>query len=285
MKRVAPGLRHNLAFTLTEMLIAISILTMMVLFTTRLFNSAADVTTQSTKRIDADSESRAILDRIAIDLAAMIRRADIDYFVKTPINTQPGNDQIAFFSQVPGYYPSAGSESPISLVAYRISTTRLERLAKGLLWNAESTSGPPLVFLPLTIEATWPAATNSSADPQSDYETFGAQVFRFEYCYHLADGSLSATPWAGSNTSVRGFRDVVALEVAIALIDRQSKVLASDSQLTALRDDLRDFDASAMRSGDLAADWQDAINSTTRVPKRAAAGVRVAYRSFPLIPH
>lgn len=284
MNWVTPRLRPNLAFTLTEMLIAISILAMMVLFTTRLFNSAADVTTQSTKRIDADSESRAILDRIAVDVAAMVRRPDVDYFVKTPSNAQPGNDQIAFFSQVPGYYPSSGSESPISVVAYRISATRLERLAKGLLWNAESTSGTPLVFLPLTIEATWPTATNSDPDPPN-YEIFGAQVFRFEYCYHLADGSLSATPWAGSNTSVNGFRDVVALEVAIALIDRQSKVLASDAQLTALADDLRDFEPSTMRSGDLAADWQNAINATTRMPKPAAAGIRVAYRSFPLIPH
>ena len=33
-----------------------------------------------------------------------------------------GNDQIAFYSAVPGYYPPTGSQSPVSLVAYRVNS-------------------------------------------------------------------------------------------------------------------------------------------------------------------
>ena len=112
-----------------------------------------------------------------------------------------GNDQIAFYSAVPGYYPPTGLQSPVSLVAYRINSAsgtaafhKMERLGKGLVWNGVSLTDTPVVFMPLTISATWPAATSSSAsDP--DYEVIGPQVFRFEYCYLLkANGSLSITP-------------------------------------------------------------------------------------------
>ena len=53
--------------------------------------------------MDADSQARQLLDRMAIDFDQMLKRSDISYYVKTG-STQPGNDQIAFFSAVPGYY-------------------------------------------------------------------------------------------------------------------------------------------------------------------------------------
>ena len=85
----------------------------------------------------------------------MLKRTDVDYYVKGPVNYkghgnghgwgkkidtgQQGSDQIAFFTQVPGYY-ATGSQSPLSLVAYRVNQAsasnapylKLERLAKGL---------------------------------------------------------------------------------------------------------------------------------------------------------
>jgi len=76
----------------------------------------------------------------------MIKRADVDYFTKSPSLPLTGNDRIAFFSQVPGY--GASSLSPISLVAYRInSKNRLERMGKALAWNGDTTTVLPLVFL------------------------------------------------------------------------------------------------------------------------------------------
>ena len=264
-------------FSLVEVLVAISVLAVLVLMITRLFDSAANVLATSTKRLDVDAELRPVLDRMAVDIAAMVKRADVDYYLKTSGNAQVGNDQIAFFSEVTGYYPSSGSPSPLSLVAYRINATRLERLGKGLLWNGVSTSDAPIVFLPLTIPATWPAATNAGADP--DYETVGARIFRFEYYYQLRDGSLSDTPWAAGQTAVNGFRDVAAIECSFAVIDPKSKVLAPEAQLSDLAGDLTDFSAN-MSSGGLAAAWQATLNSTTIVPRPAASAIRIAHRSF-----
>src|SRR6266513_5699638 len=148
------------AFTLVEMLISIVVLALLILLVTQVVNTAATVVRPANKHIDTDTQARGILDRMALDFARMLKRTDVDYYIKQPIKYnghsnghgygkklqtgQQGSDQIAVFSQVPGYYPS-GAQSPISLVAYRInenstsaSYLKLERMGKGLLWNGVS---------------------------------------------------------------------------------------------------------------------------------------------------
>src|SRR5438270_4619100 len=186
------------AFTLVELLVAISILVVLTLTAATLFESASNATIRIDKHIEADAEARPVLDRMAIDIAQMVKRTEVDYYLKSPASPQtaippaPGNDQLAFFSQVAGYYPSTGSQSPLSLVAYRVNSdptsqafNKTERLGKGLVWTGVSASSDPIVFLPLQISSIWPAATNSTADPQNDYEIIGPTVFRFEYYYLL----------------------------------------------------------------------------------------------------
>ena len=101
------------------------VLVLLVLLATQLLNSAATVTTLGHKQMDADSQARQLLDRMAIDFAQLVKRNDVDFFAKGTVapssvgGAMAGNDQIAFYSTVPGYYPSAGSQSPVSLVAYR----------------------------------------------------------------------------------------------------------------------------------------------------------------------
>src|SRR5438034_9379616 len=126
------------AFTLVEMLISIVVLALLILLATQALNTTATVARPANKHIDTDTEARVVLDRVALDLAQMLKRTDVDYYVKGPANydahghgnghgwgrglgtNQQGSDQIAIFSQVLGYYPS-GSQSPISLVAYRVN--------------------------------------------------------------------------------------------------------------------------------------------------------------------
>lgn len=272
--------RSNRAFTLIEILVAIAVLTAIVLSLTRVFNSAATVTASANKRMESDGEARPLLDRIAIDFAQMLRRTDIDYHVKTPTNVQNGNDQIAFYSAVPGYYPPTGSQSPISLVSYRINAqNKAERLGKGLLWNGVSPSSTPLVFLPQTIAASWPAATNDTAD--ADYEIVAANIFRFEYAYWLTNGSLSDTPWdtGAGHTAITGLQDVAAISVAIAVLDPRSRVLLSNAQVSAVAARMNDF-APSMGPGGLLAQWQDALDATQDMPLAAINGIRIYQRHF-----
>jgi prepilin-type N-terminal cleavage/methylation domain-containing protein len=289
--------RLSKAFTLVELLVAISILLLLTLTVARLFDAASSATTASNKHIETDAEARPVLDRFAIDIAQIVKRSEIDYFFKSPASPQvasglvPGNDQLAFFSQVSGYYPSTGSQSPLSLVAYRINSdstsrafNRMERLGKGLLWNGVSPTSAPIVFLPLQISSMWPASINSTPDPQGDYEIIGPTVFRFEYYYLLKNGSFSTTPWDTStgHSGINGLRDVAAIIVGLAAIDRKSSELISSTQLSALAVNMPDYTAT-MQPGDLMGQWQSALDSnsvTPPIPRGALSAIRLYERYF-----
>jgi hypothetical protein len=234
-------------FTLAELAVSVGVLALVVLLFTQLLKSAATITTLGHKQMDADSQTRQLLDRMAIDFAQMVKRSDVDYYVKssaTPPPTgvrnllQPGNDVIAFYSTVPGYYPSPSTstqQGPLSLVAYRVNSNstsssynKLERMGKGLVWNAVSfsTTQTPVVFMPIPLASplpipelpvptptatstpAWSEIASPSPSPSwSDSEVVGPQVFRFEY-YYLLKGQtdpinpgttyspiFSDTPW------------------------------------------------------------------------------------------
>jgi prepilin-type N-terminal cleavage/methylation domain-containing protein len=331
------GQRSGRGFTLVEMLISIVVLALLILVVTQVVNTAATIVRPANKHIDTDTQARAILDRMALDIGRMLKRTDVDYYVKAPLGYknpnshgqgnklqtgQPGSDQIAFFSQVPGYYPT-GSQSPISLVAYRVNANpssasylMLERMGKGLVWNGVSNSNIPLVFVPLTIDATWPAATNNdnsakSKDPAA-YETIGPQVFRFEYYYLLKDGSVTDVPaesWDNTKTisaNLNAFSDVEAIAVAIAVIDPANRSLLYDPstpsdpwhRLSSLASDMADFKTAPGKGtgnqtkyiGFLEANWESVVESAAATgrttgdsfPPAAASAVRIYNRYFDL---
>jgi Prokaryotic N-terminal methylation motif len=281
----------NKAFSLLEMLVAIAILILLVLFVTRLFYSAATLIGFRSKRMDTDGQVRPFFDRLAVDLAQMVRRSDVDYYLKSPENPQmqdplinpTGNDQMAFYAMVPGYNPVNDTPSPASLVAYRIdSQFNLQRMGKGLSWNGVSSNDPPLLFLPKTIAGSWVAATTD--EPEPDYELVAPNVFRFEYYYLLKNGELSNTPWDASvgHNTVSGLRDVVGIFVGIATIDTKSRVLASDTDLTNLAARMNDFTPSLGPEA-LLAQWQAVLNNGTNDMVRSAIhGIRIYRRCFQL---
>src|SRR5439155_21034857 len=152
------------------------------------------------------------------------------------------------------------------------SYNKMERLGRGLLWNAATPMPAPVVFIPIPLASPLPAvemptmatptptATPSPAWPEtaictptpcpwSDSEVIGPQVFRFEYYYLLKNGSFSDIPWISPHTSVSGMQDVSALVVDIAVIDPKSKVLlgpTADAQIATLAASLADYNSGGM---------------------------------------
>ncbi len=192
-----------------------------------------------------------------------------------------GSDQIAFFSHVPGYYPS-GAQSPISLVAYRVNEStstnaaygRLERLAKGLLWNGvDNGTGPnaayPIVFSPGQLIACtgpcdpWASAwspainnDNNAASRDDNYEVIGPGVFRFEYFYLLKNGRVTGWPWDERDPQFQnpdqltissprqiGLSQVEAIGVAIAVINPEARALIQAASSNAGYGDITDVAA------------------------------------------
>ena len=275
--------RRTHAFTLAELLVTVGVLVLLVLLASHLFKSAATVTTLGHKQMDADSQARQLLDRMAIDFAQMIKRSDVIHYLKGGTGgSQTGNDQIAFYSAIPGYYPTTTSttQSPLSLIAYRVNPNssnsaynKLERLGKGLLWNGVSSTDAPLIF--------WQAiAAPTDTDYGASGEMIGPGIFRFEYCYLRADGTLSTTP-----SSIDALSAIV---VDIAVIDPKSKVLLTDAQIATFTTPgdanfLADY-SSGMTPGQLRTQWQNTVNAITSLARPALSGIRFYERYFYLSP-
>jgi len=329
------------AFTLAELVVSVGVLVVLVLLFTQLLKSTASITTLGHKQIDADAQARQLLDRMAIDFAQMVKRPDVDYYVKSNLPAgsqlrrvlQPGNDRIAFYSAVPGYYPALptptpNSNSPVSLVAYRVNSTassssynKMERMGKGLVWNAVSTTDTPVVFMPIPVASplpnaelpvpppnplptpAWPQAGNMTAD--AAYELVGPQVFRFEYYYLLKGSGTTYTPistdipWDArilGHTAPRGMQDVAAVVVDIAVIDPKSKVLLSDSQISQAASQLVDWGNTTCTGcptqlqwqttpGLLAAQWRSAIDANAiGLPRLSVSEIRLYERVIYLSP-
>jgi hypothetical protein len=271
----------------------------MLLFT-QLFNNAATVTTLGHKQMDADSGARELFDRIAIDVMKMVKRSDVYYHLKASASatdcpaaecgTQPGNDEMAFYSNVPSYYASdstGSQQSHVSLVGYRINSSattlgrKMERLGAGLVWNAVSATNlpnnPVMFWTALDPWNTAKYATTSTLD------IVGPHVFRFEYYYLLKNGNLSATPWYTAST-VSGMQDVAAIVADIAvldpggrtLLDNLAQVPPPNDNVTVLAGTLSDYIGQA--PGGLLSIWRNAIDANTSLPRPALAGIRLYER-------
>ena len=281
-------------FTLAELLVSMGVLVMLTLLATQLLNSAAKIITLGHKQMDADSQARELFDRMAIDFAQMVRRSDVDYYLKssttandcTLCTRQRGNDQIAFYSTVPGWSAITGAQqSPVSIIGYRIHVSadtvsnRMERLGEALVWNGATSDtrsdGKPASVIFWAPLNPWASVTNSP------FDIIGHDVFRFEYRYLLKNGDLSATPWYATS-SVRGLQDVSAIIVNIAVIDPKSRALLSNSDLAALAEDLADYGGQS--PGGLLAAWRASVDGNTTLPRTALSSVRLYERSFYLSP-
>jgi len=321
-------------FTLVELLVSVFVLVIIIFMFTQLMTTARAFTRTATKHIDTDTQARVVFDRMALDFARMLKRTDVDYYIKQRAaynghdnghgwgHAKTGDlasDQAAFFSQVAGYYPSgytSGQQSSISLVAYRVnqgnSNTpgygKLERMAKGLGWNAldnnpNSNSPYPIVFLPQTIAGVgkpWAPAinnnnscsgNNNSCDP--DYEIIGPGVFRFEYFYLLKSGYLTDWPWDRRSMPAQttiynpitiGLSQVEAIGVSIAVIDPAGRTLIdalSPDRIFDIADDFPDFKSAhgvgsgneAKMIGDLENQWKIIVETIARTGQTSSGTV------------
>ncbi|MFL6589615.1 MAG: type II secretion system protein J [Chthoniobacterales bacterium] len=302
-------MRAQRGFTLVELLVSITLLAFMVALLARLTVNATNTIQGGQKRIDVDSQVRPLFDRMALDFSQMVQRSDVDFYGKGTAAGGPMtgnalstiNDKIAFYSGVPGDYAGAGSQSPFSVIAYKVNSstaagnkdvyTRFQRMAYGLLMNGDSSKvqDGPLVFGPTNISDIW-TSVKSNATTDSKYEVASAQIFRFEYYYLLTNGSFSVVPWdaAAGHADPSGLRDVTAVIVAVAAIDQTSRVLLSsdNTQVATIAGKLPDY-AATMGPGQLLAQWQSKVTTDATIkamPRLAINGIRFYERAFYLKP-
>ncbi|MEA2885377.1 MAG: hypothetical protein QOH32_4652 [Bradyrhizobium sp.] len=300
------------AFTLAELLVSISILALLIVLVARLTMSATATITATGKHMDSDRTARVVLEKLALDMARMIKRDDIAY----SFNKVPGNDSIAFFCQTPGFYElasdpttkessydaSAGPPSysrrraNASLVAYvaapntaDASNIDLRRLSRGLVWADDYADTAPyncVVFLPIQIVGTpgvFASASKLYDAANKEFKLLSEQVFRFEYCFLLKDGTLSVNPWIAASPyshSSTTISDIAAIVFTVAILDNTSRTVAGD---------MRNLAASlpdAVDGKNIAAAWLNVVNGKDAAnpfpppnsPRIAASAVRVYQR-------
>src|SRR5439155_15427835 len=71
-------------FTLAELLVSVFVITLIIFMVGQFMTGATAITRTSNKHIDTDTQARVVLDRMALDIAQMLKRTDVDYFVKGP---------------------------------------------------------------------------------------------------------------------------------------------------------------------------------------------------------
>ena len=288
------------AFTILELLVAMAVLAMLVLMMAQLVKSGAAVISGSRKNLGADAQAREVFSRFSLDVAQMVKRPDVDAVFSS---NSPGNKAMYFFSESPGFAASTTNLSTLSLVGYRVGTNGIERLGKGLTWGGASSAtfltytnstdftNTANALAASTLTGAWSAVIGSApayADGIGDdgsgnncYHPLAAGVFRVEYCVLKKDGAYTLTRSAN-----QGFRDVAAIVLSLAVLDGDSRKIATvTSNLAAALP----FDASNLTNKVLPAEiWQNTINNSAAfaanagIPQAAASKVRIYQRAFPL---
>ena len=276
-------------FSLIELLVAVAVLALLIVMVSQLVQSGSAVIAGSRKDLSADAQAREVFSRFALDVAQMAKRSDLD----AVFSDQGGNKKFFFYSESPGF-ASSTNVSPLSLVGYRIgSNAGLERLGKGLPWAGTGaatfltypTSTSTNALTPSTLSGAWGSTIGSSPaydGTDADYHSLAPGVFRMEYCFQKKDGTHSL-----SRDTSKGFRDVSAIILSLAVLDGDSRKITTD--LTSLAQELTSPTPANLTGNVLAAElWRDKINNSATlaadagIPPAAAARVRIYQRAFPL---
>jgi len=287
--RSAAGDPGGWGFTILELLVAIAVLVLLVLLASQIVQSGTAVMSGGRKNLGADAQAREVFSRLAMDLAQMPKRADLDAI----FSDQDGNKKFFFYSEAAGFMASATNQGTLALVGYRVQTNSgLERLGKGLTWSGStspvfltysSTSSNALAAS--TLVGDWSAAVGSGPSydgTDSDYHLLAPSVFRLEYCFQKKDGTYSLT-----RDPSQGFHDLAAIVVTVAVLDGDSRKIAPS--ISKLADALPSPTAANLAANILPAElWQNIVNNNAafafaaQIPPAAAARVKIYQRAFPL---
>jgi|GEM_PF-1861767 len=286
--------RSSSAFTLVEILVAVFILTILMVFVVEIAQDALNIISTSHTHLSADAQAREVFSRFDLDLKGIPMRTDLDVVFSS------SNNAIFFYSEASGFFDSSNTTTygTLALVGYRVDTNaQLERLGKVLAWtnslfltyatNQPSTNSQALSST--TIPGAWgsvigtPPIYNDGSD--SDYHLLADGVFRIFYCFQKTDGTYALT--LSSNAMQDKFQDASALILTLAVLDHNSRAMVND--ITKLAAALPNPSQTDLDNGMLPAQlWQNAVNNigqfsqSAAIPKSVVGRVRIYQRSFPL---
>ncbi len=247
------------AFTLVELLTSIAILMLLMMLFSQIIAMVGQTTGQNLRRADALSQARMALDRFGLDWDARIRRSDLTPSFSKGSGQAAGNDAVVFYSQVNGF--GSGTLRTVSQVGYYITNSpySLQRWDTGTTWN--STNPAHFLLSSPTI--------NPPTFPSGNYQVLADDIFRLQFCFQLkSTGQLVATPPAS-------FSDIGGVVVAVAVLDKISRLQVPTSQINSLVTILTDAP-----NGKTPEDQWTANLSSATLPSVIARNIRIYQRTF-----
>ena len=273
MKVPRSGRTRRLAFTLVEVLVAIAVLSIMILFLGTIASSIGSVSHGSRQNAETSSDARAVLDLMCRELATGVSRPDLNQ--TNWISLTNSGTTLNFYSRNTGSaIASAGTTTtyrPLSYIEYTWSqSTTNSFLARGdqaFLW-----ANPiPLGYPPAT--PTGPAVTDVLDG-----------VVAFQVTFLQQDGSFS-DGYSSTNT--------LAATVSLAMVDSDSlNILINTAKLQNLSTLLNQASAGTTQTlisggstNSPRMDWENAINSSPGInayPQQVKTGLHFFERTVDL---
>jgi prepilin-type N-terminal cleavage/methylation domain-containing protein len=241
------GLRDSAAFTLVEILVAITILAIITVAMATIFAGTQTLVTQSNSSMGSLDAGEAVLSQIGLDISRMVLRDDVDYgFIKNGTDGSTGvDDGLSFYARTTGFDKSGNpvsSPRPLSVVSYQMGTDPVNasstalQLNYGALqvdWAAGGSSPFTLSKLASGTQTQYLNASLGGDLPVPGFSTtLAREVIRFEYCFILKTDPgnnvpprllTPDVPATGSGVTAP-IENVAGIVVGIVVVDPGSRI-------------------------------------------------------------
>jgi prepilin-type N-terminal cleavage/methylation domain-containing protein len=288
MKTAIPHRRQRSGFTLVELLVSITVLTLMLFSLAQAVGYVSQLWINGVGAIDNFSKARDIVTVMDRDIQQMVLRPDTAAFV----GQTAGTPACAFYTNV----QSSGTDTrAVSLVQYELSsgtgTSSLARLTYGMNFSSTIT---PIVGTPAPTALTQLLPTNMST------ETLATGVIQFQYQFVDGAGTIlnppyipypysgtATTPFTYDYANPRDPANPRAVIVSIVVLSNSAYNIAIQSgTLSKLTDGTSIFKTTAPANETYSQVWNAALSSPNAAflaqPAPVRSGLRVFQRYIPL---
>ena len=313
------GLGDSTAFTLLEILVAITILAIITVAMATIFASTQKLVSQSNTSMGSLDAGEAVLSQIGLDISRMVLRDDVDYgFTKGGTDAGTGaNDSFSFYAGTTGFDNSGNAPSnprPLSIVSYQVGTDPVNpastalQLNYGALqvdWAAGGSSPFTLSQLVSGVQTQflYPKNSPTNSNPGTGgilpapafYTTLAHEVIRFEFCLMLKTDPVSAdnpprllTPDVPTTvTGTAPIENIAGVLVGLVVVDPTSRMLfpaGADAKLSKLF--LNPPAPSSGQIKDFLGLWSSVLTpanlKSVSIPGQAISGIHIYQRYYPL---
>lgn len=218
------------AFTLIELLVGLAVLSLLVTVLLAVFSNFSQVTSNASKRIESNKQSRGIFDRLAFDFGSVVTS---------------GGVQMEFLKNQP--LPNGVASQNDSLVLLtdartRDAGSRLAKIGYGVgPYETRSRNMTLDTVLRYTEPFGWADDTTSiEITNGADAQAIAPGILRFELAFVDKEGNITSAPPAGASTSevVREFhKNLAAVICTVATLDEDSlqKISEADRDVIVTR--------------------------------------------------